>query len=533
MSERQTAAEQLIADFTENYIEKIFYFCLKKTGNGYEAEELAQDISLNVLMALNKGTVPEIFPAWIWKIAYNRYSRWADNKAKKLHYNIDMDISDAEVENENNTLDLVIHHEQLALLRRELAFIKTDYRKIIVAYYIENHSISDIAKSLSVSENTIWQRMYRARKMLKEGMNMVREFGGRSYNPDEVDFVINCPARSTDNQPYNVLEHILYHNILLEAYDNPSTAEELSMKLGVALPYMENELDYLTRETFLTKENRYYTTNFLIISCHLQEQVHDIQLSCSPILAEAMMQFVDRLNSAFSSKGYAYYGIYSDYESAKWTLLMLVFDYYSYKPPQAYETTTRPNCGKWDITGYQHCDLKKAYAVGKHGGPYGFWQFKYLFSSIADRTPPFLTEKEAKTLRNIALGEVTPAADTADVLAEYGYIQKQEDKYVPNFLVLDLEKIKNTAETFDAESFSDLQASAAFIRNEMRKLYERIAETVRKDIPRSYLKNSHPYLLAVSSFYCTRRYVMEQAIKSGWLCSPEQASRTVGAHLYI
>ena len=76
--------DNLIGDFTENYMEKLFYFCLKKTGNHVEAEDLTQDISLNILIALNKGTVPINFSAWVWQIARNRYSAWADAKHRRL-----------------------------------------------------------------------------------------------------------------------------------------------------------------------------------------------------------------------------------------------------------------------------------------------------------------------------------------------------------------------------------------------------------------------------------------------------------------
>ncbi len=32
--------EHLISEFTANYMEQLFYFCLKKTGNDTEAEDL-------------------------------------------------------------------------------------------------------------------------------------------------------------------------------------------------------------------------------------------------------------------------------------------------------------------------------------------------------------------------------------------------------------------------------------------------------------------------------------------------------------
>ncbi len=67
--------DQLIESFTKDYFEKLFYFCLKRTGNQDEAEELTSEVSLRILTALKSGTVPAHFSAWVWQIARNCYSR--------------------------------------------------------------------------------------------------------------------------------------------------------------------------------------------------------------------------------------------------------------------------------------------------------------------------------------------------------------------------------------------------------------------------------------------------------------------------
>ena len=138
--------DQLTAEFCNNYMEKLFYFCLKKTGNNEDAEDLSQDIAHQIVAALNKGNVPLNFSAWVWQIARNRYSVWASQKHIQKEMISDSDINDFEIEDENaNLLDGMIQTEQLALLRRELAFIKSDYRDIVVAYYIDDINIREIA----------------------------------------------------------------------------------------------------------------------------------------------------------------------------------------------------------------------------------------------------------------------------------------------------------------------------------------------------------------------------------------------------
>ena len=174
MQETNKMRNQLINEFAENYMEKLFYFCLKKTGSHIEAEDLTQDIALQIITALNKGTIPTSFSAWIWQIARNRYSVWAKEKHNRNESVTGSDIGDYEIEDESeNILDEMIHTEQMALLRRELAFIKSDYRNIVIAYYIENKSVRDIASSLSLSISAVQQRLHRARIILKEGMNIL------------------------------------------------------------------------------------------------------------------------------------------------------------------------------------------------------------------------------------------------------------------------------------------------------------------------------------------------------------------------
>ena len=61
MSNSSVMRDRLMNEFAENYMEKIFYFCLKKTGDQYEAEDLTQDIALQIITSLHGGTIPTSF----------------------------------------------------------------------------------------------------------------------------------------------------------------------------------------------------------------------------------------------------------------------------------------------------------------------------------------------------------------------------------------------------------------------------------------------------------------------------------------
>jgi len=315
----------MITDFAENYTEKLFYFCLKKTGCEEEARELTQDIALQILTALNRGTLPGHFPAWVWQIARNRYAAWADAKNRSRRTQTDPEALELE-DPADRPDELIIRREQLALLRRELAFISAEYREVVVAHYFHQQGVRDIARSLGLSESAVKQRLYRARTIMKEGMNMARTFGTRSYRPEEINYSLNLVRLGEKRQPNSLMEHLLYENIFLEAYGNPSTPEELALELGVALPYMETELAFLARETVLLEQNGRYQTAFPIISAPTQEAIRDAHLTAIPDITRALAALLDRLDAAFAGMNYRYYGPYTDRENARWPLLLLAFD---------------------------------------------------------------------------------------------------------------------------------------------------------------------------------------------------------------
>lgn len=264
--------------YVSEYLEKLFYFCLKKTGNAQEAEDLASDISLNVLSALDAGAKIDSFQAWVWRVARNIYSKWADEKHARREATYSEDVSEYDVSSDDGVEDALTRSEDIKLLRRELAFISSSYREILVAYYIKQKRISEISKTLSIPEGTVKTKLYRARKILKEGMNMAREFGKRSYDPETLYFCAS--GMITDKNPWSHTVKKLDTNIAAEAHNNPSTAEELSIALGVALPYMEEAIAVLKDATLLKQlPDGKYITNFFISPVECQNEINE--LSCT------------------------------------------------------------------------------------------------------------------------------------------------------------------------------------------------------------------------------------------------------------
>ena len=530
--------DTLMEQYAADYMEKVYYFCLRKCGDPFEAEDLASEITYEIMAALRKGILPQSFAAWVWRIARNRYSRWADAKNRRSQL-----ISGDELPEEPGILDEDdgTDPERLNTLRRELAFIREDYRRVLLAHYIEDRSVQDIADSLGVPRGTVLTRLHRARKHMKEGMNMAREFGVRSYKPEEIEFVNNCSSFGAFGQPWRILNHPLYQNIFLEVYDTPETAEELAIALGVALPYMQSELDFLVRETFLstveTTAGVKYRTAFPIVSREAWQACNKRQVELQDEMADLLETLVDRYVALCHAHGVKPYRGGQDYETAKWTLLMQALDTIQYEAFGKVNLhgwwTKRPDGGQWDIIGYQGktnamtSDGKNVinipeYFVGLHGSSdteVCFQQYKFYYEYIMDRTPEYLDGKPADALGEVIRAEATGTPCTADPaclkeLAEIGYLRPAEEGY--KSAVLHFDMADRTAAFTPAER-DELRGLVARVREIILGLSEYAKGILTADLPAHLREDEHIQALVSMSTGFRRELILHRALSDGWL----------------
>ena len=533
MQEANEMRDRLIKEFAENYMEKLFYFCLKKTGSNTEAEDLTQDIAIQTITALKKGTIPTSFSAWVWQIARNRYSVWAKVKHDRNESVTGSDIGDYEIEDESeNTLDEMIHTEQLALLRRELAFIRSDYRNIVAAYYIENRSIRDIASSLSLSENTVKQRLYRARQILKEGMDMAREFGIRSYSPEDIVFAASGSQPS--GLPWNAVQRKIPNNILLQASNNPSTLEELSIELGIALPYMEEEVEILHRATLLAKQGERYITNFFILDKDCRIEVYHALRKTARERSRLIREFIDDRITDIRALGIA--GNHIDDNTVRWWLIPDLIDYLienSVKEKNVYEPPKRANGESWGFVGYEVTDLPEETVMGHNGcgNKNEFWAYKYGDYSLWDQCGE--AEYEDVELMCNCIRENRKISSFTEIEKRVWdgingrYAHMSDDGYIiPDILVIRIEDLRQIHQLFrEHRNYEPLFQNYAY-------LYEKL-EGIFKKYSHQVLHNNIGYNIRME-LYATRMMAIHDLVEENVLKLPEEPSKSsLGMHIIL
>lgn len=284
-------------------MKSIFGFSLTRLGNVSEAECLASDILYEITKSAGSLKDEERFYGFMWRIAENTYAEYLRKKAKYAGRTADFDgdIADSAA----SILDEMVKNEELNLLRRELSLLSRQYRDAAVLYYIEDLSCSEVAKRLQISTEMVKYYLFRARKILREGMSMERSYGEKSYCPIhfEIDF---WGWKKFDQHEYRDFQRRkIKGNILQAAYYTPVSLQELGIELGVALPYLEDEVSLLTEREFLLCRNGKYLTNIPIFTLEcthsIDEKLRELTMTAAEKFAAAEDDFIKRFGDRFEN----------------------------------------------------------------------------------------------------------------------------------------------------------------------------------------------------------------------------------------
>lgn len=281
-------------------MKSIFGFALTRLENVNEAEYLASDILYEIIKSARSLKDEDRFYGFMWKIAENTYIDYLRRKTKSVSRSADLDENIAD--ESESALDAIIRKEELNLLRRELSLLSKQYRDVTVLYYIKNLSCSEIAGQLQISAEMVKYYLFRARKIIREGMNMERLFGEKSYNPSTFEIDHWGLVKFNPNDYEDFKKRKIKGNILLAAYYTPVTIQEISIELGVALPYLEDEVKLLVESQYLVYKNGKYLTNIPVFTSDCTQTI-DVKLKELTIsTAEKFIEIEDEFYSRFGNK---------------------------------------------------------------------------------------------------------------------------------------------------------------------------------------------------------------------------------------
>ena len=290
--------QELLKQFDDDLLDKLFGFCYARTNDSYEAQELCSDIIFALVKAAHTdGEITNIY-SFIWRVARNVYADFSSNHRRyaDTFYDGDADeilqfIPDEEQKDDSDEL--------LNSVYRRIAFLTKAYREVMIMYYIDGLSTAEIAKQQNTSEGAVRQRLFSARQKIKSEVEEMAETYNRPVALDEIDYVIWGTGSPAWGDPRNVCTRIFSNHIVWLCHKKPMSASEIAEELNVPTVYVEEELEILRKGEngeygFLRRlDNGKYAINFILLDKDVIEKANALYTEQLPKICDIISNYIE------------------------------------------------------------------------------------------------------------------------------------------------------------------------------------------------------------------------------------------------
>ena len=158
--------KQLFSVLVDRYKNLVFTLCLRLLKNREEAEEVAQDSFVKIYRSLNKYKGEAKFSTWVYRVTYNNSLDFLKAKKRKFQ-ELSVDAyEDFEIEDLNNTIDVLEEKERKSAILNCINMLNEDDAFLLTLHYYEDQSVKEIAGIMNLSVANVKVKLYRGRKQL-------------------------------------------------------------------------------------------------------------------------------------------------------------------------------------------------------------------------------------------------------------------------------------------------------------------------------------------------------------------------------
>jgi RNA polymerase sigma-70 factor (ECF subfamily) len=167
------ALNQLI----DHYQNDIFQFVYYRVHHQADAEDLTQDIFIQVIRRISTVKDHKMFKAWLYKIARNRVIDFFRKKRILFFMGTTGDLESETCESsENASPETEMNRKEFTMLLKSLSKDLSKWeREVFMMRFIDDLDIKDIALALGKNENTVKTHLFRALQKFKK-QKKIREF---------------------------------------------------------------------------------------------------------------------------------------------------------------------------------------------------------------------------------------------------------------------------------------------------------------------------------------------------------------------
>ncbi|WP_405607460.1 RNA polymerase sigma factor [Polaribacter sp. Asnod1-A03] len=169
---KQSAYSRLISDFQQ----KVFGTCISFIPNKEDAEDVAQEVFLEVFKSINKFKGDSKLSTWIYKIATNKCLEFIRKKNTKKRFAFMQTILGNEIPIDKTSYFTEVNHpgillenkEKSAIIFKAINTLPESQRVVFTLAKIDGKSYQEIVEITGKSLSSVESVMFRAKKSLQE-----------------------------------------------------------------------------------------------------------------------------------------------------------------------------------------------------------------------------------------------------------------------------------------------------------------------------------------------------------------------------
>ncbi|HPR32615.1 MAG TPA: RNA polymerase sigma factor [Prolixibacteraceae bacterium] len=157
----------------KKYENMVYSLAFKMLKNESHAEDLAQEVFIEVFRSLAQFRGKAKFSTWIYRIAYNKSITFLRKNRPERSFD-DVLFLERRGGSDETHQEQVAEEETLESLQKALRELSDDEQIMILLHYYEGQSIDEIATVMRISSSNVKIKLFRARKKIKEKMDLLQ-----------------------------------------------------------------------------------------------------------------------------------------------------------------------------------------------------------------------------------------------------------------------------------------------------------------------------------------------------------------------
>ena len=163
-------------EIMQRYKDRVCRLAWRYVGNEDTALDVTQETFTKLYFNIDKYYSAYKFSTWVFQIAVNLcrdHLRKNTNQARNVSFDALSEDSPGDWQQSDENIEAgFLSREQLALLRREINLLPEALKEAFILFAVEERTQAECAEILNVSAKTVETRVYRARKILSEKLQL-------------------------------------------------------------------------------------------------------------------------------------------------------------------------------------------------------------------------------------------------------------------------------------------------------------------------------------------------------------------------